>query len=316
MSYYYYLRAAGPRLAGLLLALLLALSTAAQAPVTFDEASVPIVPGPGGGSVLNVQYALDGQDNLYVAGSTGGVVQVGSFTLTNTLIPKIFLAKRDVAGVWQWAQLAQTQMVTDLTADTQGNVYLTGYFEDTARFGPFVLYNTQVQQTGSRSAFVAKVSPTGNWEWAEMIGEYSRTRRGLTEGRAIAVDQQGNVAVTGTFESPAVYVGSTLLYNVDSLNIGHSDVFVAKLDANGLWLWAQSMGSTGGGREQFHCARRAGPHLPHRHQLWGHPHRGHAAATQCAVVVLVRGETEPARRLAVGPRLVGTKCSGSVLLLR
>jgi hypothetical protein len=155
----------------------------------------------------------------------------------------MFVAKRSAAGNWEWIQTVSSAGVVGIAVDGQGSVIVAGSFIDTARFGSTVLYNTQVvQQTGSQGAYVAKLSAAGQWQWAQMIGEYSATVRGRTLAKAVAVDGAGNAVFTGTFNAPAVYAGTTLLYNVDSLNQGMPDLFVAKVSANGQWLWAQAMG--------------------------------------------------------------------------
>lgn len=58
-------------------------------------------------------------------------------------------------------------------------------------------------------------------------------------GRDIVLDSQGNRYITGTFNSIA-YFGSIPLTSAGGL-----DIFVAKLDAEGNWLWATRAGSAG-----------------------------------------------------------------------
>ena len=71
-----------------------------------------------------------------------------------------------------------------------------------------------------------------NWSWAVNAGGTN-----IDYGRSIAVDATGNSYVTGNFKANATF-GSTELSAVFN-----SDIFVAKMDANGNWLWAVSVGA-------------------------------------------------------------------------
>jgi len=71
----------------------------------------------------------------------------------------------------------------------------------------------------------------GNWQWA--------TRAGGTDwdaGYGITIDNAGNCYVTGYFEGTATFG----FYSLTSS--GENDIFVAKLDAIGNWLWAARAG--------------------------------------------------------------------------
>jgi hypothetical protein len=70
-----------------------------------------------------------------------------------------------------------------------------------------------------------------NWVWAKKAGGNS-----YDEGNAIAVDQNGNSYITGTFQDTA-YFGATML-----VSSGDNDVYVAKLDPSGNFLWAKKGG--------------------------------------------------------------------------
>ena len=73
--------------------------------------------------------------------------------------------------------------------------------------------------------------------WAKSMGGT------LTEiGLGNAVDGSGNVYTTGYFEGTADFDPGAGTANLTSA--GSSDIFVSKLDANGNFLWAKSMGGT------------------------------------------------------------------------
>ncbi|PXY79355.1 MAG: hypothetical protein CXX81_02760 [Methanobacteriota archaeon] len=98
--------------------------------------------------------------------------------------------------------------------------------------------STTLSSSGGAEIFVAKVSSSGSWEWAVKAGG------SLWDGGAsIAVDLNGNVFVTGKFESTASF-GSTTLTSADGES--SRDIFVAKLSNSGTWLWAVRAGGPSG----------------------------------------------------------------------
>jgi hypothetical protein len=77
-----------------------------------------------------------------------------------------------------------------------------------------------------------------SWVWAKSAGNANDPR--------IAVDANGNVYVTGYFESDSLTFGSiTLIKNKKSTKfIRRADMFVVKYDPNGQVLWAKSAGGS------------------------------------------------------------------------
>ncbi|HPF08295.1 MAG TPA: SBBP repeat-containing protein, partial [Candidatus Cloacimonadota bacterium] len=74
---------------------------------------------------------------------------------------------------------------------------------------------------------------TEDWLWANQAGGTSSDY-----GQSIATDSNGNSYVTGSFEGIAVFGSTTLTSS------GQSDIFVAKMDSNGNWLWAKKAGGS------------------------------------------------------------------------
>jgi hypothetical protein len=73
----------------------------------------------------------DGENGLYITGVFGTIAEFGSITLTTS---GIFVARISTDGVWQWASKAECSeniRGTSITANSQGNVCLTGYFSGT-----------------------------------------------------------------------------------------------------------------------------------------------------------------------------------------
>ncbi|MDZ4122263.1 MAG: SBBP repeat-containing protein, partial [Candidatus Cloacimonadaceae bacterium] len=84
-------------------------------------------------------------------------------------------------------------------------------------------------------AFVAKLDPDGNYLWAIKATGGSNVR-----GYGIAVSSTGYCYVTGSFVGALNFGGMFSL-----LSVGGADIFVAKLDTDGNWIWADRFGYDG-----------------------------------------------------------------------
>ena len=138
---------------------------------------------------------------------------------------------------WTWAIKAggtNIEEASSVAVDNQGNTYITGNYMGTAVFGSFSLPN---RSSGDRDVFVAKISPTGTFLWAARAGGTY-----YDIGTAVTVDLAGNVYVTGTFNSNPIYFGATTTMSL--ARKGSNDVFIAKLDPSGNWLWARRAGAS------------------------------------------------------------------------
>ncbi len=119
----------------------------------------------------------------------------------------------------------------DVAIDNAGNIIATGSFENTISFGTFQLTASQ----GSIDIFVAKFNSNGDVIWAKSAGgsDYDR-------GYAVAVDNQNNIVITGTFGGRAFFDSLSVLSN------GNSDIFIAKYSPSGSILWVTNFGDQGG----------------------------------------------------------------------
>jgi len=172
---------------------------------------------------------MDGVGNIYVTGRFTGTATFGSTTLSSLGTSDAFIAKLDPAGNWLWViQTGATQDAEGfgLAVDQADNIYVTGGFSASASFG-----STTLTSSGNLDIFIAKLDGSGNWLWAAQAGGTEVDR-----GYAVAVDSGFNVYITGEFEDFAFF-GS-----LQTISVGFGDVFVAKLDPGGNWLWAKSGG--------------------------------------------------------------------------
>jgi hypothetical protein len=179
--------------------------------------------------------AADGSGNLVVTGWFAGTIDFGGGPLTGAGGQDIFLVKFDAAGNHIWSQRfgdASSQYGYDVTIDAWGNVVLVGYFSGAVDFGGGLLTSA-----GNNDIFVAKFDAGGNHLWSHRFGD------GFSQyGRAVAVDGQGNVLVTGQYYSTVDFGGGPFT------SAGLLDIFVIKFDAGGNHLWSRSFGD---GSDQY-----------------------------------------------------------------
>jgi len=186
-----------------------------------------------GGTGYDESYGIttDSSGNSYVTGLFSGTASFGNITLTNSGYADIFVAKLDSSGNWLWAKQAggtSDDYCYSIAIDSSGNSYVTGYFSGTASFG-----NITLESSGYNDIFVVKLDSSGNWLWAKQAGGID-----YDESYGITTDSSGNSYVTGCFQGTASFGNTNLISN------GYNDIFVAKLDSSGNWLWAQKAGGT------------------------------------------------------------------------
>ncbi len=143
------------------------------------------------------------------------------------------------AQTFQWANrtgnTAKDEGISVAT-DASGNSYSTGSFSGTVDFDPGA-GTVNLTSVGDNDIFVSKINSSGNLVWAKSFGSSV-----YDVGIDIAVDASGNVYTTGNFSGTVDFdpgAGTTMLSSS-----GGSDIFVSKLDANGNFLFARTMGGT------------------------------------------------------------------------
>lgn len=138
------------------------------------------------------------------------------------------------AQSFSWANQLSSESYdspVDMAIDAQNNLYLTGTFADTIET-PFLAPN------GQQDVFVAKYSSGGSLQWISKVGS-----NGYDAVSSIALDAQANSYLAGS-------TNDTLIIQTDSIktkNTADSELFLAKLDANGTPQWLRHIGTTSAG---------------------------------------------------------------------
>jgi hypothetical protein len=137
-----------------------------------------------------------------------------------------------------WAQSAGgaiSDYASSVCSDASGNVYVTGSF-----YGPTITFGTITLTSGGPiDIFIIKYAPDGTVLWARSAGGAS-----ADVGSSISLDVNGNILVTGNFNSTSITFGTITLIN-GANNTGVPDIFIVKYSPDGTVLWANSAGNNG-----------------------------------------------------------------------
>ena len=177
--------------------------------------------------------AIDGGDNIFMAGTFEGTVNFGGGALTAlNFSADIALAKFSPAGVHMWSKRFGgngQDIGYSVATNASGNVALTGYFQGSVDFG-----GGTILSKGDPDSFLAVFSPTGTHLWSYGLGSANPD-----EGLHAAMDSAGNVVVAGTFQ------GTENLGTGPLVSAGSWDLYVAKYSPSGAPLWSRRFGGAG-----------------------------------------------------------------------
>ncbi len=142
-----------------------------------------------------------------------------------------FLVKLDNEGNYLWAKVLTTKDVSKSNAiafDSQGNVYMTGSFSETATLG-----NVSIQSNGGEGLFVAKLNQDGKEQWIKKIDNTK-----LNSGNYIHIDTNDYIYVTGYISSRTEFneIATVLDVYENSKNL-----FIAKLNTEGEYEWVKAV---------------------------------------------------------------------------
>jgi hypothetical protein len=186
--------------------------------------------------------AVDGQGNVYLAGSFQGSAAFGPVTLTSAGRQDMFVAKFDPTGAVVYAhRYGGNDWDLDtptLTVDDAGNAYLGGAFGQTLDFGDGTTPLVALTSDG----FVAKIDPTGKSVWAKRFGWDGETWSGGGANMVYSIGiAPGGDPVIGGVVSGTITLGSTTWPG----QAGSHQPFVARLKStDGSVVWSAASGGT------------------------------------------------------------------------
>ncbi len=197
----------------------------------------------GLGEDESVSIAVDHLNNTCVVGTYWGTVDfdpgAGELNLSTSGSFDVFIQKFNKEGTLLWAKSLggrESEEVTGICTDANGDICIIGYFEDVADFDPGPK-QFDLESSGSKDAFVVKLNSDGDFLWAKALGG-----DGFDLGINIAASQSNHVYLTGIFkESADLDPGNG---TDEYISKGGYDIFIEKLDPEGNLVWARVIGSS------------------------------------------------------------------------
>lgn len=186
--------------------------------------------------------------------ATGAVISVGVYQTTVDLDPgagvfnvssnsssaDVFVRKLDANGTFLWGGSIggnSTEEGWSVAVDAQDNVFITGRALGPLDLDPTAGVFTATTLNGGFDAFVVKLSSTGAFLWGQTIGGAN-----TDVGYDVATDAAGDVYLSGSIGAAADMdpgPGTSIVGGN-----GQNDAFVMKIDPNGLFVWARSIGGS------------------------------------------------------------------------
>lgn len=168
--------------------------------------------------------SVDNSGNLYLTGNFTSTITLGSITKTgvsggNT---DVFIAKINSSGIVEWLLTAggtggsDDDGGTSIQADASSNIYVTGYFAGTAKFG-----TKTITATANKALFIAKYNSIGGIIWVQKIDRASGSTGSINN---IIISPDGNVYAVGSYSGTTTFGKTTLIAR------GETDIFVFKVD--------------------------------------------------------------------------------------
>jgi gliding motility-associated-like protein len=203
--------------------------------------------GPGDVGPMATAIEIDKDNNILLCGQFNKTVDFdpgpGVYNLTSTAHFQAYIVKLNSNGDLIWAKqfgnspiVYSGSQIADIKTDAQGNIFTTGGFEGTCDFdpGPGVFSLTGMSYN---DGFISKLDINGNFIFAKSLSGTSYSF--FMQARSIDLDQNGNLIIggwlNGTYDmdpGSAVFTLTGIVY----------DAFVLKLNAQGNFLWARSIG--------------------------------------------------------------------------
>lgn len=194
--------------------------------------------------INNVLYSNDG---LYIYGYFSGSLDIDPGTGITMLYNEgeavsSFVAKFDTLGNFVWVkQLKDTHVgdyggpfINDLIQNNEGNILMTGYFEDSTYFdfgnSDFCLY-----PEGEPAGFLWILDSNGNF-----LDAMKFDGQGYCNPDKLITDNSNNILITGSFRNEIDFdpgLGVAKLYAPEFTH----NVFICKLDSSYKFIWVKQL---------------------------------------------------------------------------
>lgn len=181
-----------------------------------SDATTALAAAPDGGFVAALSFT--------------GVAKFGPTELKTRGYDDVVLVKLSKDGALEWStQLGGegTDQVRRIAVDGNGNVFVLGTFQQTIDVG-----GGPLTAAGANDLLIARFDASGRHVWSKRVGNPFNEMAG-----GIAVDRAGNLVITGSYDKDVDFLGTPLMA------AGESDIYVARLTADGALVWVKSYGT-------------------------------------------------------------------------
>ncbi len=190
--------------------------------------------------------ALDASENVYLTGFFSGTVDFDPGSAASDLTAaggtSMFCLKLDAAGSFVWVRPIEGNVSAPvahaITVSPLGNVHIVGNFDGDAAFG-----NHSLTSVGGQNIFICKIDGNGNFLWARQLIKQDGDPYDVAS--SVQVDAAENVYTTGYFSGTTDFDPGTASAPLTTALRGRpeaTDIFIAKLNANGDYVWAKAVG--------------------------------------------------------------------------
>ncbi|MEX0966299.1 MAG: T9SS type A sorting domain-containing protein [Bacteroidia bacterium] len=187
--------------------------------------------------------AVDSANNIYVTGffqdTADFATPYDTAKLASFDSSDVFIAKYNSSGQHQWARSIRGPgegMGKSIVVGNSGDLYISGSFTDSLMFNP-AGSTAEIKSAGGIDFFIAKYDTSGNYIWSKGIG-------GANDdfAQSMVVDPRGYLYLTGYFEGITDFDPGSTTANLSAS--GSTDIFLAKYDTAGNYVWAKRLGGT------------------------------------------------------------------------
>ncbi len=192
----------------------------------------------------SVALIVDSSGNIYTTGYFEGTVDfdpgAGTSNLTSNGLDA-YISKLDSSGNFVWVKHFSGDGYAfpySIYLDSSGNIYTTGYFQNTVDFDPGA-GTSNLTPAGSDDIYISKLDSSGNFVWVKAIGAGNQDK-----GVSINVDSNNYVYITGTFQTGPVDFDPGV--GTSNLTAGSVDGFILKLDSDGDFVWVKHLQGNSG----------------------------------------------------------------------
>ena len=182
------------------------------------------------GVIVNNTGALSGSYNGYIHATSE---DSGSLALYDLVYISVNSKQTGWARTWGGLDPDDlSDQCHDIAIDDEGNIFVTGYFNDTVDFDPSAWVN-EINSNGQTDVFISRFDIEGNYYWTRTWGG-----PGIEKGFEVAVDTSSNLYVTGFFQETVDFDPGVGIE--EHTSIGTADVFLSKFDYEGNFIWAKT----------------------------------------------------------------------------